>query len=301
MINLTHEQAEKLFLLADLEVKAEIVEQDISRALVEIEKKLLTCSTSKSQLGSSDFSILIVDDLELSIHQLSVLLTKCGYNVDIARTVSEAEDQFKKHNYKFILLDLFMPEPEDGFGLLEKFFNDEKSSQNNTKILVVSGTNNTELINKCYHKGASEFIEKSPEWHKNIIRHLRKFESSEESYPDLFTTVEDIDRKIVSIKINNLIKDSVLEELEKEISMLVTSGYANIILDMENIYEINSKSVGTLVFGFKTTSKDGGFFKLCNVKSSVKETLSYFFLNNILQIYKDKKSIMEEDEMKEKK
>ncbi|MFH0702775.1 MAG: response regulator [bacterium] len=294
MISLDKNQVEKLFSLASLEVPQQICSNDISRALVEIEKKLISSSCAKSELESSmASSVLIIDDLELSVHQLSLLLTKCGYNVNIARSAVEAIDQFKKNHYQYVLLDLFLPDPEEGLKVLETFNNFEKTKEDNTKIIVISGTDDKELISRCFLKGASEFVQKTPEWHKNILNFIRWFESQKTgNIQEINTNVEDRERKIVTILVNNLQKSSILQDLEKEIMTLVNSGLKNIIFDMKNISNIDSNGIGVLIFGYKACAEHNGCFKLCNVRSSINEALSYVFLHNIMQIYKDKESAL---------
>ncbi|EKE03876.1 MAG: adenylate/guanylate cyclase [uncultured bacterium] len=293
-VNLSKEQLEKLLQLAGVDLPKDEDPQAVTRALIELEKKLSPAQCAKSEVELTHIpSVLIVDDLELSIYQLSLLLTKSGYNVYIARNFEEAKDQYKKRHYQYVLLDLFMPEPEDGLTLLETFNAAEKTKRDSTKIIVISGTDDKRLISECFVKGANEFIEKTPEWHKNILRHIRLLESQKHgNNMEIVSNIEEKERKIVSIEVNNLHRDYVAQELEKELLTHINSGYYNVIIDMKNVFNITSKGINTLISGFKICSENGGEFKLCNVRTSVNEALSYIFLDNALQIHKDKESAL---------
>lgn len=293
-VNLNNEQLQKLLQLAGIEISEDSDPQAVTKALIELEKRLSPAQCVKSEVELTHIpSVLIIDDLELSIYQLSLLLTKSGYNVYVARSFEEAQDQFKKRHYQYVLLDLFMPEPEHGLGLLEIFNKSEKTKQDGTKIIVISGTDDKRLISECFLKGANEFIEKTPEWHRNILRHIRLLESQRHGYNmEISSHVEDQERKIVSIEVNNLHRDYVAQELEKELLTLVNSGHNNIIIDMKNVFNITSKGINTLISGFKICTENNGQFKLCNVRNSVNEALSYVFLDSALQIHKDKEAAL---------
>lgn len=292
MSNLNDKQIEKLFYLAGLEMPPLVKENDISMALVEIEKKISPSAVVKNQLNHSGApSVLIIDDLELSIHQLSLLLTKSGYDIHIARSYDEAIQQYKKQKFHFVLLDLFMPEPEDGIRLLGTIKGMEKTANDDTTIIIISGTDSKDLINTCFTTGANEFIGKSPEWHRNILKYIKTVEAQRKgAFLDIYSKVEDQGRKIASISVNvsNLNNPNIIEDLQKEFVSLVNSGTCNIILDLKNVDSISAKAVNAIVAGYKLCSEHSGVLKLCGVKAPVEETLSYFFLPSIIYIYPEK-------------
>jgi len=290
MTSLKNDQLLKLFSLASLKMPEFVSENDVNTALVEIEKKILSINSDKTEielLGAP--SVLIVDDLELTIHQLSLLLGKSGYNVSVARTVIDAVDLFKKRHYDYVLIDLFIPNPEDGFGLLSELYSLDKSKDNQSKFIVISGTDDKKLIKDCFLKGANEFISKSSNWHIDILRYISLLEKQKKGCnEEILSCVEDESGKIVSIHIINLHKESVLLELDKEIKFWTHSGYFNIIIDLENIYTINSKGIAALIACYKIISENKGKVVLCSVKHSVNEVLSYVFLHNVLKIFANK-------------
>ena len=76
-MNVTEDQLRKLFELAGIENNKsyeEITSNDISLALVEIERKMNSFSTEMKMDSMADKKVLIADHLELSIYQLSTLL-----------------------------------------------------------------------------------------------------------------------------------------------------------------------------------------------------------------------------------
>ena len=259
MKDINKDQLNKLFDLAGISIPNEITSEVISQALLEIEKKLLPSSSIKSEIELEYVpNILVVDDLELSIQHLSLLLTKSGYNVHIARSFDEAMHQFSKRNYDYILVDLFLPEPEDGLELIETLATSEKSEKDGTKIIVISGTDNKSLINECFIRGAGEFIEKSSDWHDKILKYIRKLDKNSGLKSEIITNFKDESQQIVMITVNSLNKPSLIQELEKEIILLSNSNHYNIIINMKNVIEIDSAGIGVLILGYKTCTLKKG-------------------------------------------
>ena len=76
-MNLTDEQINKIFELASMEdrlKKAELTSADVSEALIEIERKIYSFSAENESDTLKEKKVLIADDLELSIYQLSTVL-----------------------------------------------------------------------------------------------------------------------------------------------------------------------------------------------------------------------------------
>ena len=73
-MNITDEQINKIFELASMEKKENITLEDISEALIKIERKIYSFSVGVKVDSLEDKKVLIADDLELSIYQLSTIL-----------------------------------------------------------------------------------------------------------------------------------------------------------------------------------------------------------------------------------
>ena len=295
MVQLTQQQILKLYEFVGKIPPENITEKDISQILVEIEKQFTPHYQKEKSTDDFKFennkNVLVVDDLEVSLFQLTKLLSKSGYNSFIARTCDEAKDIYKKQTFDYVFLDLFMPESEDGLGLLEELKKSEKTDVNNTKIIVISGSDDKKLINQCFEKGADDFISKSEEWHIRILDKLRNFDEIKRGpRPEVKTVIEDQENKIVSIKIKNIFKTGVIDDLKRESVNLSLSGFSNIILDLENVNITNTDVLNVIVYIYKYCSSNDGSLKLCNVSKAVNEALSYIFLDGVIPVFKTKSS-----------
>lgn len=293
--NLTESQFKKLYQLAALEIPEIFDDKDINKILIEIEKKMTFSSTLLSDIQVAETpSLLIIDDLEISIYQLTLLLTKFGYNVTIARTANEANHLYKIRKYEYVLLDLYMPDYTDGLELLTNFTAMEKTKTDHTQIVVISGTDDKKLIKECFSSGANEFIEKKQKWHNDILRYISTVEKHKEwKTKNVISIIENEERKIASINVINLHKEDIAQQLEKEVNYQINCGFTHLIINMENLYSINSKGISSLIASYKAISEVNGLLKLCNVRNSVNEVLSYVFLNNVLEIFETKEDALE--------
>lgn len=76
-ITLTKEQLANLIKISGIDVPLDAVDEEtISRALIEIERKLNFFSYPVSFFTAENLHVLIVDDMELSIYQLTSMLKK---------------------------------------------------------------------------------------------------------------------------------------------------------------------------------------------------------------------------------
>ncbi len=297
MAKLTDPQVVKLYELIGETPPADITENDVSRVLVELEKKITPYYPQKQNADDLAFeknkNILVIDDLEVSLFQLTKLLSKAGYNSFIARTVDEAVDNYKKHNFNYVFVDLFLPEPEDGIELLERIKNNDKTKLNNTKMIVISGSDDKKLINECFVKGADDFICKTENWHIKILEKLRSFDEIKRgSAPEIKSVIEDDENKIASITIKNIFKAGVLDDLKREAVNLCLSGYNKIVLDLKSVTTTGPEILSVIVYIFKYCNNHGGTLKLCNVSNAVSDSLSYVFLDGVIPMFADKQAAL---------
>jgi len=295
MLSLNKEQINQLFNLAGQNTPENPTSEQISGILIEIEKKIspgcMQAQNSNKFLNNAN--ILLVDDLELSVYQLSKLLTNCGYNATIARSAEEAIDYYKKQSFQYVIVDLFLPDSEDGLFLIDTINNAEKTKKDNTKIIVISGSDDKKLINECFLKGANEFVSKLPDWHKKILHHIGNLEVQKYgSVSEVFTKIEDSEMKIASITLSNLYKNEVIETIKREVQILINTGYVNLIIDLEKVKNLDSTGLNVIVYAYKACSERKGILKLCGVNNAVNESLSYVFLNNLIAVFKDKESAL---------
>jgi CheY-like chemotaxis protein len=122
-------------------------------------------------------SVLVVDDLVMVTYQLSMLLSKMGYKVTLARSAPEAISLLKRNQYKYILMDFYMPEKEDGMLLLNSINTKITQEKSDTKVIIMSGMADAKSVEYCLNNGAHSFVEKNEDWKKEITACLTKFQS----------------------------------------------------------------------------------------------------------------------------
>ncbi len=284
-IKITKEQFDDLLKLSNIEIAADTQEdykELVSRALIELERKLNYFNTPLSFFTAEVTNVLIVDDTELSIFQLSVMLQKIGMNVYVARNKEEALAEFKKKNFDFLVLDLYLPDYKDGFELI-KAANEIKNKENkNFKIIAISGTDNPKIIQEAYKLAIDEFISKAPQWHEKVLKFISNSVSKIAS--DEFTRyyINDNICALTLYKINN---EKYVDKVIKEVNANVLTGKQNIIFNMEHIKIFSDNFANLFAEVYKATSLKDGMFILIKPCEDVIKALEYVFLTDAIQIF----------------
>lgn len=168
----------ELFSAAGLKTPDQVTEEEIKKIIKALQQsKYIDKQTPPpEEIEETEAkSVLVVDDLGLVVYQLSLLLTKNNYNVLLARSAPEAYTIFEERGpFNYILMDLFMPNKEDGISLLSKIKNSIKKTGTQTKIIVMSATKDLEAIEEVISKGADSFLEKGQNWKTDLIETLNK-------------------------------------------------------------------------------------------------------------------------------
>lgn len=282
-ITLTKEQLANLIKISGIDVPLDTVDEEtISRALIEIERKLNFFSYPVSFFTAENLHVLIVDDMELSIYQLTSMLKKIGTDVCVARTKEEAISELKKKHFDYAVFDLFLPDAEDGLELIRMANKLKAESDKEFKILVVSGTDDSNMIQKCYREGIDEFIAKQPNWHQNVMKFISDtvVKATSEEYQKYYVN-DDI--CVLSIhKINN---ETYISNILKEVNANVLTGKPNIIFDMEHIKIFSDKFAAVFAQVYKTASQAGGNFVIVKPSKDILNALSFVFLNNVIKTF----------------
>jgi len=182
---------ENFFGLADMMPPKEVGLEDLNNAIKTIRQKIDNSILAQSSLGmptldagaESDFlkggelkdtvirpkSILIVDDLGIITYQLDILFKKLGFEVTVSKELYDAINQYKKKDFGYVILDLFIPTEREGFILLDEIKKLALFCKLNTKIIMMSASSKPEYKEKCISRGADVYIEKATGWQKNII------------------------------------------------------------------------------------------------------------------------------------
>ncbi len=282
-ITLTQEQLANLIKISGIDIPLDAVDEEtISRALIEIERKLNFFSYPVSFFTAENLHVLIVDDMELSIYQLTSMLKKIGTDVCVARTKEEAISELKKKHFDYAVFDLFLPDAEDGLELIRMANKLKAESDKEFKILVVSGTDDSNMIQKCYREGIDEFIAKQPNWHQNVMKFISDtvVKATSEEYQKYYVN-DDI--CVLSIhKINN---ETYISNILKEVNANVLTGKPNIIFDMEHIKIFSDKFAAVFAQVYKTASQAGGNFVVVKPSKDILNALSFVFLNNVIKTF----------------
>ena len=234
-IKITQEQFDNLLKLSNIEIAADTQEDThdlISRALIGIERRLNYFNSPLSFFTAEVTNVLIVDDTELSIFQLSVMLEKIGMNVYVARNKEEAYAEFKKKNFDFLVLDIFMPDYQDGFDLIVEANRMKNEDGKNFKIVAISGTDNPHIIQEAYKLQIDEFIPKAPQWHEQVLKFISN--SSNKTTNEEFTRLH-INDNICSLTLYKVNNEKYVDKIVKEVNANVLTGKRNVIFNMEHI------------------------------------------------------------------
>lgn len=280
-MQLNDEQLKKLIELSETGIDPDIAtSDDINKALISIERKLMSFASSDSLAKAMDFSILIVDDLELSIYQINQLLKRIGIVPTIARTKEEAFAELKKKKFDYIVVDLFLPDSCDGVELIQECIQ-LRNDKNLNKIIVMSGTDDKSLIEKCYKLGIDEFIPKSSNWHAQILKFITTSISNKQ-HNDFLKYF--INENICCYTLNKFNSPKHIDSVVKDVTTSLYTGYKNIIFNMENVKIFDEEFTSVFANLFKVAQENGGTFTLVNISNSLRTALADAFLDSLIPI-----------------
>lgn len=281
-MNITDEQINKIFELASMEFKlpaSEISQADITEALIEIERKIYSFSSELKIDSLQDKKILIADDLELSIYQLGTVLKRIGITPSVARHKDEAISELTKCHFDCVIIDLFMPDSSDGIELIKEAVKRRTETGVYSKIIVISGTDDTSLVDACYELGVDFYIQKDKDWHSKLLKYLS---TSFQSEKNVAFTRYVINNNIVSYILKRFNEQKVFDVLVKNINSSMFTGLKNVLFDMREITTFDVDNAYIFADIFKICAENGGKFVLVNPSASVKEALSFAYLEDII-------------------
>ena len=281
-MNITDEQLNKLFELASMQDKLEnreITSGDISEALIAIERKIYSFSAEIKIDSLADKKILIADDLELSIYQLSTVLKRIGINPIIARHKEEALSELQKAQFDCVIIDLFIPDSSDGLDLIQAAVKRREEIGSSGKIVVISGTDDAALIDKCYETGADFYIQKDKDWHTKLLKYLS---TSFQSDKNAAFTKYVINNDIVAYTLNRFNEAKVFESIIQNINSAIYTGIKHVLFDLRKITNFDSDNAYVFADIYKTCAENGGKFVLVNPSMEIKEALSTAYLEDII-------------------
>ena len=296
-VKLSNEQYLNLVKLSGVDINPEIdAQQTVSRALIALERKLNFFSYPMSFFTAEVTNVLIVDDTELSIFQLSVMLEKIGMNVYVARNKEEALSELKKKKIDYLIVDLFLPDSKDGFELIQAANNIKTQEEKDFKVIVISGTDDTKMVQECYKYGVDEFIPKQPQWHEGILKFISNSTNkiTGEEFHKYF-----INDSICVMTIYKINHEKYLDKILKEANTNVLTGKPNIIFNMEHIKIFSDRYASIFADVYKATSQKEGLFILVKPCEDIKKALNYVFLNNVINVFDSIEEAVEHVELHE--
>ena len=281
-MNITEEQLNKLFELASMNEKIDsqdISSKDISEALIILERKIYSFSSGVKIDTLSDKKILIADDLELSIYQLSTILKRIGISPRIARHKEEAMAELQKAQFDCVIIDLFMPDSSDGIDLIDAAVKKREENEGKGKIVVISGTDDSSLIDKCYETGADFYIQKDKDWHSKLLKYLG---TSFQADKNIAYTRYVINNNIVTYTLNRFNERKIFDSIIKNINTSMLTGIKHVLFDMKKITTFDIDNAYIFADIYKICAEGGGSFVLVNPSMDVKEALSSAYLEDII-------------------
>lgn len=284
-MDITREQLRKLLELAGLDKEidsGDMQSVDISKALVAIERRLNFFNTSVNmEVSNRNQNVLIVDDLELSIYQLTQLLKKIGIKPSVARNKDEALAEMLKKTFNYVLIDLFLPDSKDGIELVKEAVRLRNANQQNFHILIISGTDDKALIDSCYKLGIDGYIAKNATWHTEILKYINSTSKKDDSGDFSKYVIND---NIASYTIKRFNNEKIFSDTLADINASVLGGQPNIILNLEqvNLFDLDNSYVFAEIY--KTCVNNNGAFVIINPSSKVREALSFAYLDGIIPI-----------------
>lgn len=281
-MNISEEQIKKIFELASMEKrysKGEITLKDVSEALISIERKIYSFSSELKSDSKDKKKVLIADDLELSIYQLSTLLKKIGIEPSIARNKEEAISELQKVHFDCVIIDLFLPDSSEGFDLIRTAVEKRSNSSSKLLIVVISGTDDISMIDTCYDMGVDFYIQKDKDWHSKLLKFLTS--TFLHNNTNAFVKrLENNDTSSYLIKKLNDIK--VFEELKKSVNSDIYNGLKNVIFDLSDIVTFDVENAYIFAEIYKICAENKGKFILVNPSSKIKDALEFAYLTDVI-------------------
>ena len=120
-------------------------------------EKLQKSMQKEVKIHKGEGTILVIDDEKLMRDIAGSILSKCGYNIIFAENGQVGIDVFKKHQkeVKAVLLDMNMP-VKSGLDTFQEL----REIDSNIKIIMSSGFEKDERMQKVIDLGVNDFIQK---------------------------------------------------------------------------------------------------------------------------------------------
>lgn len=103
--------------------------------------------------------VLLTEDNPLNQKVLGMFISKLGFEYDVASNGESALELCSKNQYKYILMDIFMP-GMDGTEVSKRIREMEKEGTHTAKIIAISANESEEGIKSYYDSGMNDYLVK---------------------------------------------------------------------------------------------------------------------------------------------
>lgn len=146
---------------ADMQVRENLFKGGVLDYIVKnnkFSKSIKSIHTTIQQISKNqNTTILTIDDSRFMCKHIEAILNVRNYNSIPALTAKDGWDILNSKIINLIILDMELPD-KHGLELLEEIRAEDKFSH--IPIIILSGSNNPELVRSCLKAGASNFIQK---------------------------------------------------------------------------------------------------------------------------------------------
>ncbi len=176
--NITNAKCPKNFDLIDLKKQllniVDTLKELNANAKKPIQSKALSPIVEEENVPTGP-AILIVDDLGVITYQLKVLLSEFDYDIDCSQEIYDAVNKFKKRNYEYVVMDLFIPTEREGFILLTELKKIAANAGKKTIVGVITASPRKEIEQQCKNRGADFFLEKNSDWQNSLFNIMSNY------------------------------------------------------------------------------------------------------------------------------
>ena len=155
-----------------LDLKTQLI--DIVDTLKELNKNskkpMLNLGDDEEGEEAKGPAMLVIDDLGVITYQLKVLLSNFNYDIDCSQEIYDAVNKYKKRNYAYVIMDLFIPTEREGFILLAELKKMANAMGQQTIIGVITASPRKEIEQQCKNRGADFFLEKHNDWQNQLLK-----------------------------------------------------------------------------------------------------------------------------------
>ena len=106
--------------------------------------------------------------------------------VDCSQEIYDAVNKFKNRDYKYVIMDLFIPTEREGFILLTELKKMASAKEGQTIIGVITASPRKEIAQQCSARGADFFLEKNNDWQNQLKNVIAEYISAENGDEDDF-------------------------------------------------------------------------------------------------------------------